>query len=157
VAKFRIAANAEIDLLTKEELSDALAQQARQAYQALSYMRLPLITGNSPAAASLSMGGDVNPEHSPDQGYAWSLRHLVIQGLTRGVNPDAVQIFREQLVIWELNGNQYAQTWGRGEIMVMPGETLAYKSVGAFAATGQVIIHGAAWQVPAQMIGELVT
>jgi hypothetical protein len=156
MAKFRIAANAEVDMLTKEELSDALAAQARAPYQAVSFFRLPVITGTA-SGGVLSMGGDVNPEHTPTSGYTWVLRHLVIQGLTRGATPDAVQIFREQLVIWELNGNQYAQTFGRGEIVIRQGETLAYKNIGAFAATGQIIIHGTAWQVPSQLEAELVT
>lgn len=155
MAKFRIAANAEVDLLTKEELDESLAA-ARTPYQAETYMRLPVLTGTA-AAGALNMGGDSNPQHMPDTGYVWSLRHLVIQGLTRGATPDAVQIFRGSLVIWELNGNQYAQTWGRGEIMLNQGEALSYRNIGTFAATGQIIIHGAAWQVPAQFAAELVS
>lgn len=155
MAKFTIEAGAKIDLLTQEELRGALAEQ-RAPWQAVSFVRLPVITaqGANPFSAAGDSGG---PLHSPDMGYVWSLRHLVILGLTRGTTPDVVQIFRGQLVIWELNGNQYAQTWGRGEIMINQGETLAYKSVGTFAATGQISIHGMAWQVPAQFAAELVT
>lgn len=155
MAKFRIAANAEVDLLTKEELDQSLAT-ARLPYQAMTFMRLQVLTGAAVGGA-LNLGGDSNPVHMPDTGYVWALRHLVIAGLTRGAAPDAVQIFRGQLPIWELNGNQYAQTWGRGEIMLNQGEALSYRNIGAFAATGQITIHGMAWQVPAQFAAELVS
>jgi hypothetical protein len=159
VALFKLGANAEVELLTQAELNASLQaseQRQRQPYQAISFMRLPVINGVAVAGA-LSMGGDVNPEHTPAMGYAWSLRHLAIIGLTRGASPDAVRILRGQLAIWELNGNQSFQTWGRGEIMINEGETLAYQNIGTFAATGQIIIHGMAWQAPAQLTAELVT
>lgn len=155
MAKFKIAAGADIELLTQAELEQSLAAN-RVPYQAMTLMRLQVINGSA-AAGALNLGGDANPAHTPDTGYVWSLRHLVIAGLTRGATPDIVQIFRAQLPIWELNGNQYAQTWGRGEIMINQGETLAYRSVGTFGAAGQITIHGAAWQVPAQFAAELVS
>lgn len=155
MAKFKIQAGADIELLTQGELKDAL-NAVRVPYQAMTMMRLQVINGSA-AAGALNLGGDANPVHTPDTGYVWALRHLVIAGLTRGATPDIVQIFRAQLPVWELNGNQYAQTFGRGEIMVNQGETLSYRSVGTFSATGQITIHGMAWQVPAQYAAELVS
>jgi hypothetical protein len=93
---------------------------------------------------------------TPDQGYVWSLKLLVIEGLTRGGTPDVVQVTRGQRIIWELNGNQYAQSWGKGDQVLNSGETLGFQSVGAFASTAKIIIHGHAWQVPAEEIGKLL-
>ena len=80
---------------------------------------------------------------------------MVIEGLTAGATPDVVNILRGTRVIWQLNGNQFCQTWGRGEILLYAGETLTYNSVGTFAATGQIIIHGLAQEVPAELIGKI--
>jgi hypothetical protein len=121
-------------------------------------VRLPLVTGKA-SGGVLALGGDANtasgqPPVAPDLGYVWSLRHLVIEGLTAGATPDAVNILRGPRIVWQLNGNIFAQTWGRGEIILNSGETLNYASSGTFAATGNIIVHGMAEQVPAEMIGK---
>lgn len=93
---------------------------------------------------------------TPEQGWVWSLKRLVITGMTRGATPDVLQVLRGTEVIWELNGNQYAQTWGNGEMEFNAGEALGFQSVGTFAATGQIIIRGSAWEVPGPEIGKLL-
>lgn len=117
-------------------------------------VRLPLLiaTGANP----FTLGGDVGTEplQTPEEGYVWSLRHLVIEGLTTGATPDVVNILRGGRIIWQLNGNQFCQTWGRGEMVIKGGEALAYQSVGTFNATGKIVIHGSAYQVPGPMIGK---
>ena len=118
-------------------------------------LRLPVIraTGSNPFSA----GGDQNlPVQKPDEGRAWYLRHLVITGLNTGATPDVVNILRGNTVIWQLNGNQFAQTWGKSDIKIMPGESLAYQSVGTFAATGVITITGAVDDWPAEKIGQAV-
>jgi hypothetical protein len=65
-----------------------------------------------------------------------------------------MNILRNNRLIWQLTGNQPCQTWGRGEIILHSGETLQYQSVGTFAATGTIIVHGLAEQVAAEMIGK---
>lgn len=160
MAKFRLAANAEVDLLTQQELRSALADQAHEAderelarLRASKYMRLALVTGKA-VAGVLTMGGDTGQQLvTPESGYVWSLRHLVIEGLATGTTPDIVNIIRNGRIIWQLNGNQFGQTWGIGEIEINAGETLTYQSVGSFASTGTITAHGAAWQTPAQLAG----
>jgi hypothetical protein len=121
-------------------------------------MRLPLLRGVASGSA-LTLGGDTNTAAGqspvgPDLGYAWSVRHLVIEGMTAGATPDVVNILRNNRIVWQLNGNQFAQTWGRGEIVLQSGETLQYQSVGTFTATGNIIVHGLAEQVAAEQIGK---
>lgn len=139
------------------EQSQARAYE-REKLSGIIPIRIPLVTGKATAGA-LALGGDTNtasgqPPVGPDSGFAWSLRHLAIEGLTAGATPDAVNISRGPRLIWQLNGNQFAQTWGRGEILLNPGETLSYANAGTFAATGNIIIHGLAEQVPAELIGK---
>lgn len=130
----------------------------REQLRTLKPIRLPLVRGVASGSA-LTLGGDSNtatgqPPVGPDLGYAWSIRHLVIEGMTAGATPDVLNVLRSNRQIWQLNGNVCAQTWGRGEIVLHSGETLQYQSVGVFAATGPIIVHGLAEQVAAEQIGK---
>lgn len=120
-------------------------------------MRMPIVRGQA-AASVLAMGGiGQNPLQGPDQGFAWAVRAVIIEGLTAGVAPDVVNILRSDgRLFWQLNGNQPGQTWGRGERILYPGEFLTYQSVGTFASTAVILAHGEVDQVPAQLIGELL-
>ena len=118
-------------------------------------LRLPVIrfTATNP----FTIGGDTaTTPQKPDEGRAWYLRHLVITGLATGATPDVVNILRGNTVIWQLNGNQFAQTWGKSDIKIAPGESLSYQSVGTVTATGTVTITGAVDDWPAEKIGQAV-
>ena len=142
-----------VDQMAKAH-ADAQASQMEWAL-AVKAIRLPLVeaTGANP----FSMGGDTGTGllQAPEQGYIWSLRHLVIEGMATGATPDVINIRRGSAtgqIIWQLNGNQFAQTWGRGEIIIYSGETLFYQSVGTFASVNPIIAHGMAEQVPGEKI-----
>ena len=118
-------------------------------------IRLPLV--EAAGANPFSMGGDTGTGllQAPEQGYIWSLRQLTIEGMTRTATPDIIQVRRGSAlgqVIWELNGNSYSQTWGRGEIIIFSGETLFYQSVGTFNSTATIKAYGVAEQVPGEKI-----
>lgn len=154
MAEIELRAGAKIDLLNRHELDDTLAKymQPTGALRATDGIRLPILS--KAGANPFTMGGPVGQViQGPDQGYVWSIRHLVIEGMTRGATPDAIQILRGGRIVWELNGNQYAQTWGNGEIVVRAGEALAYQSVGTFVSTAAIIAHGLAVQVPQELEG----
>ena len=139
-------------------LAERLAADARVDAQlrGVKPIRLPLLIASG--ANPFLLGGDVTPQGgqnaTPDPGFVWSIRHLVIEGLTAGATPDVVNVVRGQRIVWQLNGNQFAQTWGKGEVLLNAGETFTYQSVGTFTATGKIIVHGMAIEVPAQMIGK---
>jgi hypothetical protein len=130
----------------------------REKLRTIKGIRLPLVRGVASGSA-LTLGGDTNTTAGqapvgPDLGFVWSIRHLVIEGMATGATPDTLNVLRNNRIIWQLNGNQFAQTWGRGEILLHSGETLQYQSVGAFNSTAQIIVHGLAEQVAAEQIGK---
>ena len=134
--------------------ADAQASQMEWA-RSVKAIRLPLVeaTGANP----FSMGGDTGTGllQAPEQGYIWSLRHLVIEGMATGATPDVINIRRGSAtgqIIWQLNGNQFAQTWGRGEIIIFAGETLFYQSVGTFVSVATIKAYGMAEQVSGEKI-----
>jgi hypothetical protein len=144
-----------------ERMADVVAahEAQRERVRGDKPIRLPLVRGVASGSA-LTMGGDTNTAAGqapvgPDLGLVWAIRHLVIEGMTAGATPDVINILRNGRIIWQLNGNQFAQTWGRGEILLHSGETLQYQSVGTFAATGTIIAHGLAQETPAEMIGKM--
>lgn len=157
-----IKAGAKFDLLSPGEFHDGMtkAQRAADAAQearghALKEIRLPLVEGKA-VSSVLNIGGDQGQQlATPASGYKWAIRHLVIEGLTAGTTPDVVNIVRNNRIIWQLNGNQFAQTWGRGEITLNAGETLTYLSVGTFASAATIVVHGMADEAPAQSAWKL--
>lgn len=121
-------------------------------------------TARGIGANPFALGGDSSVGSSgtpfilgPEQGYAWSVRLLVIEGMTSGATPDVMNIRLQNAngpLIWQLNGNQFAQTWGRGEVVLNPGESLLFASSGTFNSTAPIKIFGAAESVPAERGGE---
>lgn len=162
MAKVRLGANAEIDVLTQQELDHSLskaqdaavaAQQARLA----GMKRIPMqpVTGTA-SGGVLSMGGVTGQTVvTPRPGWVWSIRHLVIEGLTPGATPDVVNIMQAQRIWWQLNGNGFCQTFGRGELMLINGQALSYVSVGTFNAAGTITAHGWVNEAPAELAGKL--
>ena len=147
------------DALQKSMDKQAQAFAEAQAFQmerarAIKAIRLPVIqaTGANP----FTMGGDTGTLIvGPEQGFVWSLRDLVIEGLTTGATPDVINIRRSSAqgqIIWQLNGNQFCQTWGRGEKIIYSGETLFYQSVGTFNSTATIKAYGMAEQVAGEKI-----
>jgi hypothetical protein len=160
MAKVKLDFGAEVDFLDKGELDDSLSRyfsrQESAKLQGIKYFRLPMLIG-SVSGNAFSIGGTGPQQCGPGQGYAWSIRRLLINGLTAGTTPDVANFYRHPnpQPLWQLNGNNFGQTFGRLELLFLPGEYLVVKSVGTIAATGQIMITGDAVEVPAEMIGKL--
>jgi hypothetical protein len=162
VAEFEIKAGAKIDILNKGELDHSLKEaEAREvaALRGLKPLRFMLTGAVASSACTIgdpstaSTGGVIS---GPEQGYVWVVRHLVIEGLTASATaPDVMNIYRNARIVWQLNGNVFCQTWGKGEILLNPGEVLYFKNSGSLAATGQITCHGTVWNVPAELIGKV--
>jgi hypothetical protein len=160
VVDIQASLSARFDGLQKstDAVHSAITEQSQwmmERYRGETFLRLPVISATG--ANPFSMGGDAGLElGTPAQGFVWSIRHLVIEGLTTGATPDVVNIRRGSATgqfYWQLNGNQFCQTWGRGEIILKAGETLFYQSQGTFNATGTVKAYGTAQQLPGERIG----
>lgn len=155
----RITAGGMLDLLTKDELDLAMGHHfdsaIRELYRGIAYIRLPLLQGAaSGGTLTLGQGGTLN---SPRQGYAWSVKRLAVNGLATGTTPDVVNLYRGDLMaypVWQFNGNNFAYTFGKLELVLLPGENLVLS--GTITATGTITLSGDAIEVPQEMIGKLV-
>lgn len=157
-----IQANLALKLDGLQKSTEDVGKQVRdqtawmmERYRGETFIRMPIVQATG--TASLTMGGDASsPIVAPDQGFVWSVRHLVIEGMTAGSTPDVMNIRRGSAtgqIVWQLNGNQFAQTWGRGEIILKAGETLFYQAVGTFTSTSLIKAYGSAQQLPGERIG----
>jgi hypothetical protein len=162
MAKFKIGAGAELELLTKEELSDALSEADAwevARLQAEKWMRLPQLLSGNASSGSLVLGETAGDIVGPREGYFWSIRRLVVSGLTSGASPDVVNLYLGTAAgqpLWQFNGNNFGYTFGKGQLSLRAGENLALASVGTFAATGTITLSGELVEVPAQLAGKVI-
>jgi hypothetical protein len=166
----RLELGAELDLLSPGELDKSLDRVAgnikrhMDSSAGVKYRRIPQLSGTA-ATGVLNIGGDAGAGVTwngqpvgPGQGYAWILGLVTVAGLTAGAVPDIVNLFingaGSNIPWWQFNGNNFAYTFGDGELVLYPGETLSLQSVGAFAATGRITLTGSVRsQVPAEKLG----
>ena len=148
------------ETLDKDDISQALQKHAdvmllREA-QGVKYMRFGPFTG-TPVNGTLTIGETSNPI-GPREGYIWSIRRMGISGLTTGSSPDAVNVYRNRhtagIPIWQLNGNNFAYTFGKMEMLLFGGEHLLIS--GTVTATGQCTFDGDVLEVPAVQVFKLL-
>lgn len=143
----------------KQHLEDAFATFTAERWRGVKHMRLPEIQGT--AAGGVLLIGTGQQNTGPRAGFAWSIRRLSVGGLTAGGSPDIVNFYFNHTAggaavpVWQLNGNQFAQTFGRLELTMYGGDILIAASVGTFTATGQVTVTGELIECPAEMITKL--
>lgn len=160
MAKTELRAGASLDLLNSSELRDALSDARSLEYELLrgiKKIRLPITTGTANNSA-VSFGGDGSGAiMSPAEGHIWAVTLLVVEGMTASASaPDVVNVKIGPRIVWQLNGNQFCQIFPVGAVILNPGETFSFASVGTFAATGTITAHGSAWDVPAELAGKLL-
>lgn len=152
--RFQTATPDEVRGIVREVQAEASAWQ-REMLRGVKYMRLPVLTGTI-ANSALSIGGHSAADIiGPEMGDVWVLRHLWVSGLATGASPDVLNVRINNQTWWQLNGNNFSYTFGKGEFVILQGEALAFVNSGALAATGQVSIGGAYWRVPGEKLAEL--
>lgn len=152
----RIVGGATYDIPSAAEIRRLIGEEQRDAYRGIKYGRLPVLSG-TPANSALTMGGHTGQALiGPEMGYVWVIRHLWVTGLTTGASPDIVNLRINNQTWWQLNGNNFAYTFGPGELVLQQGETWSVASVGTFVATGTITFGGAYFSVPGEMLAKLV-
>jgi hypothetical protein len=117
-------------------------------------MRIPYSLQAVAVGGVLSLGE--SQQFSPNEGYVWSIRRLVVNGLTAGATPDVVNLYLNDAfnqAEWQFNGNNFGYGWGRGELTMNSGHVLFIR--GTIAATGTISLAGQYDEYPAEMAGRM--
>ncbi len=136
-------------------------QEARDRASARGWkwMRLPQALSGTPASSAITLGATKGQVVGPEQGYAWSIRRLIVSGLTSGASPDVVNLYLNDRFagppLWQFNGNNFGYTFGRLELVLMPGDTLSLQNSGTISSTSPVLLSGELIEVPAEMLWKL--
>ena len=144
----------------RADVRDVWDEQQRVAARGFKWMRLPEYLTGKVASSAITLGvGTGQTPLGPEQGYAWSVKRLVVGGLTTGATPDVVNLYLNDRFagnpLWQFNGNNFGYTFGRLELVLGPGDTLSLKSVGTFASTSVITLSGELVEVPAEMLWKL--
>lgn len=162
-SKFEMGA--EFDTLSQSELDrtmhERLAQQAqdffREMARGIKYLRPGPFTVTV-ANSAFSLDGSTKPI-GPREGFVWSIRRLVVSGLTAGATPDIANLYRNAtsgVPVWQVNGNNFGYTFGKTELLLLAGENLSLVSSGTIAATGQIALALDVIEVAAEQLYKLV-
>jgi len=153
-AKLFVPDRADLDSAVQAGIA---ADRERELARGYKWMRLPENLQGKPSGSAIQLGVVKGQILGPEQGYAWNIRRLVVTGLTASSSaPDIVNFFLNDRftgpIWWQLNGNQFGQTFSRGELIMMPGDTLSLQNSGSIASTSLVIVSGELEEVPAEML-----
>lgn len=143
----------------REDIARVMDERQLVAARGIKWMRLPEITGTAVSSVLTLDDAHGAATVGPESGYLWSLRRIVIDGMTTGGTPDVVNMYRNSTggaPLWQFNGNNFGYTFGRVEMTLMGGDTLKFASVGTFNATGRIRVSGELVEVPAEMVFKLV-
>ena len=144
----------------RKELSDEIDARERRLARAFKWMRLPIYIG-IPSGSAVTIDPKANGGQvlGPDSGYAWSIRRIVIDGMTTGQTPDVINMYRNSVTsqppLWQFNGNNFGYTFSKLEMVLIGGDALYFASVGTFAATGLIRVSGELIEVPAEQLYKL--
>lgn len=162
MAKFRLSAGAELDMLTKDELDDSLQSQWDREWTArgrgIKYVRLPVLTGTLTGTYPTSTTS-LDNTCGPDQGYAWAIRRVAAAGLGTS---DQLYIFRNSvraatlLTVLVGTGTNADVELSGVQMVLMPGDKLIAAPGATFTASGTITVSGEAVEVPAELLWKLV-
>lgn len=157
MAKVRLELGAELDLLNKGELSDALSkhdQWERDAAYGLRQQDLQRMYG-TPAGGALALGSD-QPDGQycgPRPGWFWAVHRIAVDGLASG---DAVKVYNQTKFVGWISYQPGFITFSKGGLTLKSGDYLRVTGTG-LTATGQVEVYGEAVSVPGPMMWKLLS
>lgn len=163
--KFKIQAGAELDLLTKGEMSEAL-ETFRQAWvtEIARGDRYRRFSGQAAiSAGSFTIGGpDGGPDRAdfgPRDGYVWSVKRLAValgDGTPLDPTMENLAIYINEVSPANLVHPVFVdyQPFGSDELVLYPGDELVIAG-SSLSSTGYLTVTGQAREIPMQLAWRL--
>lgn len=161
--KFKIAAGAEIDLLTKPELDAALRSWGEEYIRGRRYRKINA-QGTVAADGTVSIGGASDPAGmmGPDEGFVWSVKRLIFSGIADGKfldlwlnEPSASTLVESGITGTTLDPTRtQAVRWGSNQLVLQAGERLLVTG-SSLTAGATITVSGQTMEAPAGFVALL--
>lgn len=156
MAKVRLELGAELDMVNKGELEDALHNSGaweREAAFGLRQIDIPQMIGTVSAGA-IKLGADQagGIVCGPPAGWYWAIRRISVDGLASG---DVVKVYKMSRFVGNVQAASGYISFGRGPCVVKSGEYLRVTGTG-LSATGQITVSGEAESAPGPLMWKLI-
>lgn len=158
MSKVKLQLGAELDVLNKGELDDALGKHGaweREAAFGLRHQDLPRLVGTQDGSGNLALGAD-QPDQvfcGPGSGWYWAVQRIAVDGLATG---DAVKLYKETKFIGWVTYQPGFITLGKHGLVMKPGDFLRVTGTG-LTTTAQIEIYGEAVSVPGPLMWKLLS
>jgi hypothetical protein len=159
--KVKIQAGAEIDTLTKDELTQALRDWSVEVMRGPIPKRFSAqgtVAGNALTIDGQNGSGVLGPE----AGMVWLVTRVAVTGLTNATDPTSLFVNGTQpwnLVIPSVTGvtgSTGYHEFPASQVMLTGNDRLILASTGAIAATGMITLAGQAWELPVGLLWKLL-
>lgn len=157
MAKFKLTPGVEIDVLTKDELIDALSRKPSWMAESEQGARFSRFSGQvTTASNAFDFTGPTGAQFGPDLGFVWDVRSLYISGLA---DADVVSVYINDASASRLVGDSFSRTtrtflWSE-QVILYPGDLLRFVGSGLAAATTIVTISGQVRELPITLAWKL--
>lgn len=151
--KVRLAANAELDLLTKAELDQSLSDLRGWIAEARRGVKFRTISAKATVAGGVWTIPGGQHDLGPQSGTCWSVTALAVSGSGITAGTDRFSVYADDVSAAKLflNGILYGQTWSVGTFVLGGGSTLAFSGAGTGGGGTEVWVSGTVAEVPEQL------
>ena len=158
--KAKINAGADIDFLTKDELTEALAAWMGEVARGITFRQFSART--DVVGGVWTIGGNQADNRSnilgPAEGFKWSITRMYVSGTGVVPGTDLFSVYIDELSSSKLvvSGLTRGKEWDPAVFPLQGGEKIALSGVGTGATGTEVTVSGAAIELPNQLAWQLL-
>ncbi len=156
MAKFKIQANADIDLLTKDEVHEVFAGWMAELARGIKWRNFT--ARDTTAVGTYTIGLDGSDALGPAPGFVWSVLRVYISGLGVTAGTDAYSVFTNDNSPTMLvrSGLTRGGEWGPGGFVLNGGDRLVIAGATTGTANADIVLSGQAIEMPVQLAYQLL-
>lgn len=159
--KFKIAAGAEIDLLTKAEMAEVITGWMEEVARGPKFRHFSGITTGAGGGAAWTIDGSQVPNIDmlgPRPGFVWSVTGLWVSGAGVTAGTDQFSVFTNVAnpSRLEASGLTRGEHFDVGQLVLNSSDYLVLSGVSTGTANGQITVSGRAVELPVQLAWQLL-
>jgi hypothetical protein len=157
MAHFKITANADIDLLTKEEVAEVLSGWMAEIARGVRFRNFSGQTVLAGGVYTIGLSGQ--DPIGPREGFLWSVVRISVSGAgVAAAGTDLYSVFDSEVSPSKLvaSGLTRGKEWNTGGFVLDGGSQLVVSGVGTGTAGAPVVVAGQAIEIPVQLAWRLL-